>query len=33
MEVDGKQVEGTWRAHQVPLSGGRDDPDHLRQLL
>jgi xylulose-5-phosphate/fructose-6-phosphate phosphoketolase len=31
-EVDGKQVEGTWRAHQVPLSGVRDDPDHLRQL-
>ncbi|MFD2465739.1 phosphoketolase family protein, partial [Amycolatopsis samaneae] len=30
--VDGKQVEGTWRSHQVPLSGVRDDPDRLRQL-
>ncbi|KOG52325.1 phosphoketolase [Streptomyces griseoflavus] len=31
-EVDGTPVEGTWRAHQVPLSGVRDNPDHLRQL-
>ncbi|KWT61676.1 phosphoketolase [Streptomyces albus subsp. albus] len=31
-EVDGNPVEGTWRAHQVPLSGVRDNPDHLRQL-
>jgi xylulose-5-phosphate/fructose-6-phosphate phosphoketolase len=31
-EVDGKLVEGTFRAHQVPLSGVRDNPDHLRQL-
>ncbi|WP_329072152.1 phosphoketolase family protein [Streptomyces sp. NBC_01429] len=31
-EVDGVPVEGTWRAHQVPLSGVRDNPDHLRQL-
>ncbi|MCW6011281.1 phosphoketolase, partial [Micromonospora sp. CPCC 205371] len=31
-EVDGKQVEGTFRSHQVPLSGVRDNPDHLRQL-
>ena len=23
-EVDGKQVEGTFRAHQVPLAGTRD---------
>ncbi|HZR68450.1 MAG TPA: phosphoketolase family protein [Burkholderiales bacterium] len=29
--VDGKPVEGTWRAHQVPL-GGFDDPAHLKQL-
>ena len=29
-EVDGKQVEGTWRSHQVPLTAARDDPDHLR---
>ncbi|HEY9439720.1 MAG TPA: phosphoketolase family protein [Streptomyces sp.] len=31
-EVDGLPVEGTWRAHQVPLSGVRDNPHHLRQL-
>ncbi|MEV0678880.1 phosphoketolase family protein [Actinosynnema sp. NPDC050436] len=31
-EVDGVPVEGTWRAHQVPLSGVRDNPEHLRQL-
>jgi xylulose-5-phosphate/fructose-6-phosphate phosphoketolase len=31
-EVDGLPVEGTWRAHQVPLSGLKDNPDHLRQL-
>ncbi|MEU2161538.1 phosphoketolase family protein [Streptomyces chengbuensis] len=31
-EVDGRPVEGTWRAHQVPLAGVRDDPAHLRQL-
>jgi xylulose-5-phosphate/fructose-6-phosphate phosphoketolase len=31
-EVDGVPVEGTWRAHQVPLAGVRDDPAHLRQL-
>ena len=30
--VDGKPVEGTWRAHQVPLDGVRTNPDHLRQL-
>ncbi|MFD5038620.1 phosphoketolase [Streptomyces sp. NPDC058377] len=31
-EVDGLPVENTWRAHQVPLPGVRDDPGHLRQL-
>jgi xylulose-5-phosphate/fructose-6-phosphate phosphoketolase len=30
--VDGVQVAGTWRAHQVPLSGVRDNQDHLRVL-
>ncbi|MDI5975887.1 phosphoketolase family protein [Amycolatopsis magusensis] len=30
--VDGVPVEGTWRAHQVPLSGVRQNPGHLRQL-
>ncbi|MBW4718416.1 phosphoketolase family protein [Saccharothrix obliqua] len=31
-EVDGKPVEGTWRAHQVPLAGVRDNPEHLALL-
>ncbi|MCU1435038.1 MAG: phosphoketolase [Pseudarthrobacter sp.] len=30
--VDGKQVEGTWRSHQVPLSEVRTNERHLRQL-
>lgn len=30
--VDGKPVEGTWRAHQVPLSEVHSNPDHLKQL-
>ncbi|MET1086497.1 MAG: phosphoketolase family protein [Arthrobacter sp.] len=31
-EVDGLQVEGTWRSHQVPLSEVRTNGDHLRLL-
>ncbi|HWH58412.1 MAG TPA: phosphoketolase family protein [Terriglobales bacterium] len=31
-EVDGKPVEGTWRAHQVPVDDVRKNPDHLRIL-
>ena len=31
-EVDGLPVEGTWRAHQVPLSSPHDNPDHLSAL-
>ena len=31
-EVDGKPVEGTWRAHQVPLAEVRTNPAHLRML-
>ena len=31
-EVDGLPVEGTWRAHQVPLSESRSNPEHLAQL-
>ncbi|OGV74705.1 MAG: phosphoketolase, partial [Methylophilales bacterium RIFCSPHIGHO2_02_FULL_57_10] len=31
-EVDGHKVEGFWRAHQVPLSGVRENPAHLAQL-
>ena len=30
--VDGLRVEGTFRAHQVPLSDPMKNPDHLRQL-
>ena len=30
--VDGVRIEGTWRAHQVPLSGLDRDPDHVRLL-
>lgn len=31
-ELDGAPVEGTWRAHQVPLPEVREDPQQLRQL-
>ena len=31
-EVDGIQVEGTWRSHQVPLAAVRSNPGHLAQL-
>jgi xylulose-5-phosphate/fructose-6-phosphate phosphoketolase len=30
--VDGLPVEGTWRAHQVPLAEVRTNPDHLAML-
>lgn len=30
--VDGRPVEGTWRSHQVPLSGLAKDPSHLTML-
>ena len=30
--VDGLPVEGTFRAHQVPLANVRDNPEHLQQL-
>ncbi|HEV2127644.1 MAG TPA: phosphoketolase family protein [Thermomicrobiales bacterium] len=30
--VDEIPIEGTFRSHQVPLSGVRTNPDHLRQL-
>jgi xylulose-5-phosphate/fructose-6-phosphate phosphoketolase len=30
--VDGEPVEGTWRAHQVPIADVRGNPEHLRQL-
>jgi xylulose-5-phosphate/fructose-6-phosphate phosphoketolase len=31
-EVDGVRIEGTFRAHQVPLSGVRENPEHLALL-
>lgn len=31
-EVDGKKVEGFWRAHQVPISDPRKDAGHLKLL-
>jgi len=30
--VDGKAVEGTWRAHQVPLAELATKPEHVKQL-
>jgi len=31
-EVDGHKVEGLWRAHQVPLSAVKKNPEHLKLL-
>jgi xylulose-5-phosphate/fructose-6-phosphate phosphoketolase len=31
-EVDGKQVEGSWRSHQVPVDEVRTNPRHLQLL-
>jgi xylulose-5-phosphate/fructose-6-phosphate phosphoketolase len=31
-QVDGVQMEGTFRAHQVPISAVRENPSHLRAL-
>jgi len=31
-EVDGTPIEGTFRSHQVPLAGVRENPAHLAQL-
>jgi xylulose-5-phosphate/fructose-6-phosphate phosphoketolase len=30
--VDGLPVEGTWRAHQVPIAAARTNAEHLAQL-
>ena len=30
--MDGKQVEGTWRAHQVPVDDVAKNPEHLKLL-
>jgi xylulose-5-phosphate/fructose-6-phosphate phosphoketolase len=31
-QIDGKQTEGSWRSHQVPMSEVRNNPAHLRLL-
>jgi xylulose-5-phosphate/fructose-6-phosphate phosphoketolase len=31
-EVDGLKIEGTWRAHQVPLAELREKPEHIKIL-
>jgi len=31
-ELDGVRIEGTWRAHQVPIADVRDNPAHLDAL-
>ncbi|MBE9135684.1 phosphoketolase family protein [Nodosilinea sp. LEGE 07088] len=31
-EVDGKKTEGSWRSHQVPLSGMAANPAHIKLL-
>ncbi|GAA2374430.1 phosphoketolase family protein [Dactylosporangium salmoneum] len=31
-QVDGIQVTGTWRSHQVPLAGVKENPEHLALL-
>jgi xylulose-5-phosphate/fructose-6-phosphate phosphoketolase len=31
-KIDGVTVTGTWRSHQVPLSGVKDNPAHLKEL-
>lgn len=31
-EVDGKRIEGTYRAHQVPIDGVKNNPEHLHML-
>ncbi len=30
--IDGKQTEGSWRSHQVPLASARDTDEHLQDL-
>lgn len=31
-EVDGKQVEGSWRSHQVPMGAMHENPGHVELL-
>jgi len=30
--IDGKQIEGTFRSHQVPITDPANNPDHLKLL-
>jgi xylulose-5-phosphate/fructose-6-phosphate phosphoketolase len=31
-EVEGRKMEGSWRSHQVPFAGVRENPAHLKVL-
>lgn len=31
-EIDGKQMEGSWRSHQVPLAEMASNPEHIKLL-
>src|SRR6185437_943501 len=31
-ELDGHKLEGYWRAHQIPIPGIRENPEHLKIL-
>jgi xylulose-5-phosphate/fructose-6-phosphate phosphoketolase len=31
-ELDGRQIEGTFRSHQLPIADPRENPEHLRAL-
>lgn len=31
-KIDGRMIEGTWRSHQVPLTGVHENPAHLQKL-
>jgi xylulose-5-phosphate/fructose-6-phosphate phosphoketolase len=31
-EIDGKQIEGSWRSHQVPFADFQTKPDHIYSL-
>jgi xylulose-5-phosphate/fructose-6-phosphate phosphoketolase len=31
-ELDGHKLEGSWRAHQVPIPGVAENPEHLKML-
>ena len=31
-EVDGHKVEGSWRAHQMPILDPKTNPEHLEMV-